>query len=46
MNYYINGNQPFRPEDSMRVRGYSALCVPGCLGYTYEDDWTLVCGPC
>ena len=46
MNYYINSNEPFRPEDTMRVRGYSALCVPGCLGYTYEDDWTLVCGPC
>jgi len=28
MNYYINSNEPFRPEDSMRVRGYSALCVP------------------
>ena len=46
MNYYINSNEPFRPEDNMRVRGYSALCVPDCLGYTYEDDWTLVCGPC
>lgn len=46
MNYYINSNEPFRPKDTMRVRGYSALCVPGCLGYTYEDDWTLVCGPC
>ena len=46
MNYYINSNEPFRLEDSLRVRGYSALCVPGCLGFTYEDDWTLVCGPC
>lgn len=46
MNYYINSNEPFRPKDTMRVRGYSALCVPGCLGYTYEDEWTLVCGPC
>ena len=46
MNYYMNSNEPFRPEDRIRVRGYSALCVPGCLGYTYEDDWTLVCGPC
>ena len=32
MNYYINSNEPFRPEDTMRVRGYSALCVPLLLG--------------
>ena len=48
MNYYLNSEDWNwnRPNNGLRVNGYSALCNPKCMGYSYQDHWKFVRGPC
>lgn len=44
MNYYLNDDVS-SSSHKQRVDGYSALCYPECLIYSYQDQWKFVCGP-
>ena len=46
MNDYLNSLDWNRPTDGLRVDGYSALCHPKCVDYSYQDHWKFVRGPC